>query len=165
MLMLPRIAFVVLLVLVTTMLIASHGMLPNPVATHFGTGGFANGGMSRDGYTLFMLAFAVPFPLLVVAVLGALPAIAHSPRNIPNHAYWFAPERRDASAARLLSYACVAGCIMVGFFAGMHWLLMAANADRPPRLNEPAFFALLVAFLICLAIWIVVMRRMFARPG
>ena len=39
MLMLPRIAFVVLLVLVTTMLIASHGALPSPVATHFGAGG------------------------------------------------------------------------------------------------------------------------------
>jgi len=163
--MLPRIAFVVLLVVVSAVIGATTGSLPDRVATHFGTGGVANGFMSRDGYLLFMLAFTLVIPLFVVAMTGLLPGIARSPRNIQHYDYWFAPARRDESSARLLNHACLLGCLLVLFFAGMHGALMVANATTPPRLPETAFFTMLAAFLVGIALWIFRMRRMFARPG
>jgi hypothetical protein len=54
---------------------------------------------------------------------------------------------------------------MVLFFGGMHGALMVANSTTPPRLPETAFFILLAAFLVGIALWIFFMRRMFARPG
>jgi uncharacterized membrane protein len=165
MLMLPRIAFVVLLVVVTAVIVATTGSLPDRVATHFGGGGLANGFMSRDGYLLFMLAFTIVIPLFVVAMTGLLPGIARSPRNIQHHDYWFAPARRAESSARLLNHACLLGCLMVLFFGGVHVALMVANAAVPPRLPETAFFVMLGAFLVGIAFWIFHMRRMFARPG
>jgi uncharacterized membrane protein len=165
MLMLPRIAFVVLLVVVTAFIVATTGSLPDRVATHFGAGGVANGFMSRDGYLLFTLAFAIGVPLFVVAMTGLLPGIARSPRNIQHYDYWFAPARRAESSARLLSHACLLGCLMVLFAGGMHITLMEANAATPPRLQETAFFIMLAAFLVGIALWIFFMRRMFARPG
>lgn len=165
MLMLPRIAFVVLLVIVTAVILATTGTMPDRVATHFGAGGSANGYMSRDGYLLFMLAFTIVIPLLVVAMTGLIPATARSARNIRHHDYWFAPARQAQSSARLLSHACVLGCLMVLFFGGMHFALLAANVANPPRLPETAFFIMLGAFLVGIGLWIFFMRRMFARPG
>lgn len=165
MLMLPRIAFVVLLVVVTAVIVATTGSLPERVATHFGAGGLANGFMSRDGYLLFMLAFTIVISLVVVAMTGLFPGIARSPRNIQHHDYWFAPARRAESSARLLNHACLLGCLIVLFFGGMHGALMVANAATPPRLPETAFFIMLGAFLVGIALWIFFMRRMFARPG
>ncbi len=165
MLMLPRIAFVVLLVAVAALIIGTSGGLPDQVATHFGSGGLANGFMSRSGYVAFMLAFSVLLPLLLVAMTGVLPGIAKSARTIPNYEYWFAPARRAASSSRLLSHACLAGCWMLLFFGAIHWFLLDANATVPARLHETMFFAMLAVFLVGLGVWIVVMRRIFAHPA
>ncbi len=165
MLMLPRIAFAVLLVVVGALIVATSAGLPDQVATHFGSGGIANDFMSRNGYIVFMLAFSVVLPLFAVAMTGLLPGIAKSRRNIPHYDYWFAPARREASSARLLSHACLLGCWMVLFFGGMHAFLLDANATAPARLHETMFFAMLAVFLVGLGAWMLVMRRMFSRPA
>lgn len=163
--MLPRIAFVVLLVLVPAVIVATAGALPDRVATHFGRGGMANDWMTRDGYIAFMLAFTILVPLVVVAMTGFLPGIARSKCNIPNYDYWFAPARREASSARLVSHACLLGCLMVLCFGGFHAVLLDANSTSPARLSEPAFFGGLAALGVGVTLWMVFMRRLFARPG
>lgn len=165
MLMLPRVAFVVLLIAVSATIVGTAAGLPDQVATHFGSGGVANGFMSRNGYIAFMLGFTVVLPLVVVAMTGLVPGIARCGRNIPHYDYWFAPMRRVASGARLLSHACLLGCWMVLFFGAVHAVLLDANASTPARLHEPMFFVLLTVFLVGLGVWMLVMRRMFARPA
>ena len=165
MLMLPRIAFVVLLVVVGALIVGTSGGLPEQVATHFGSSGAANGFMSHNGYIVFMLAFSVVMPLVVVATTGLVPRIARSGRNVPHFDYWFAPARREASSARLLSHACLLGCWMLLFFGALHGLLLDANTTVPARLHETVFFALLAVFVVGLGVWMLVMRRMFARPA
>jgi uncharacterized membrane protein len=165
MLMLPRIVFVVLLVLVAAVIVGSSGTLPERVATHFGRGGMANGFMSRDGYIAFMLAFAVLLPLFVAAMTGVVPRMIASKRHIPNYDYWFAPARREASTARLVSHACLAGCLIVFFIGGLHVVILDANTHTPARMSEPVFFAMLAAFLVGIAAWIVWFRCMFRRLG
>ncbi|MEP7329340.1 MAG: DUF1648 domain-containing protein [Betaproteobacteria bacterium] len=164
MLTLPRIAFAALLVIVVAVIIGTAGALPDRVASHFGAGGLANGWMSRNGYVAFMVGFTVAVPLIVVTMTGLLPGMARTSRNIPHHDYWFAPSRRAASAARLVSHACLLGVLMVVFFGGLHMLVLLANADQPARLNEPVFFSMLAVFLVGIAVWIVTMRRLFPKP-
>ncbi len=165
MLMLPRIALVVLLVLVVAVIVGTSGTLPERVATHFGHGGVVNGFMSRDGYIAFMLAFAILLPLFVVGMMGWVPRLTRSAGGIPHAAYWFAPARRDATNARLVSYACLAGCVVLLFMGGLHLVILDANAHAPPRLSEPAFFSMLAVFMVGIVGFVARMHCMFRRPA
>jgi uncharacterized membrane protein len=165
MLMLPRIAFVVLLVLVAAVIVSTSGTLPDRVATHFGAGGLANGFMSRDGYIAFMLAFAVLLPIFVAAMTGMVPRMIGNTRHIQHYNYWFAPARHDASVARLGSHACLAGCLLVLFVGGLHFVILDANAQTPARMAESTFFVMMALFLVGIAVWIARFRCMFRRPG
>ncbi len=164
MLMLPRIAFVVLLVLVVAVIVGSSGALQDRVASHFGHGGVVNGSMSRDGYVAFMLAFTILLPTFVVAMIGWLPRMTGTGGGIPNADYWFAPARREASNARLMSYACLFGCVVLLFLGGLHLVLLDANTHTPPRMSEPAFFSMLAVFLVGIASLIARMQCVFRRP-
>jgi hypothetical protein len=150
---------------VAAVIVGTSGALPEPVATHFGRGGAANGFMSRDGYIAFMLAFAVLLPIFVAAMAGMVPRVIGTARHIPNHDYWFAPTRRDASVARLGSHACLAGCLLVLFIGALHFVILDANAQTPAQMAEPTFFVMLALFLVGMAVWVARFRCMFRRPG
>lgn len=158
---LPRVLFVVLLVLGPALMWATSGALPDRVATHFGHDGLANGWMSRDGYRAFMLALGTLVPLFVVVMAGFAPRFAGRALKVPDPGYWLAPERRAETMSRMLSHACWLGSAMLVFFAGMHLLLVRANATAPPRLPESAFVAMIVALVIVLLVWIVALRLRF----
>lgn len=165
MLMLPRIAFVVLLVLVAAVIVGTSGALPERVAVHFGHGGAVNGYTSRDGYMASMLAFTVLMPLFAVAMTGMVPRLIGNNRHIPNFDYWFAPARRDAAVARLATHACLIGCLLVLFMGGLHLVILDANAHTPARMSDPAFFTMLALFMVGITTWIARFRCMFRRPG
>jgi hypothetical protein len=139
--------------------LATTPALPPTVATHFGGGGLADGWMTREGYRLFMLFFIVVLPLLIVAAVGWLPRVRPSWVNIPNRDYWLAPERQAETTGYLLGHACWLGVLMEALIAGIHYVLLAANAQSPPRLSTPLFVGLLVGFLIGLGFWIAALYR------
>src|SRR5215472_17247576 len=66
--------------------------LPEQVATRFGWRGRPKNHMSRTAYLLFIGIFGVviPFSGLISCVVSKAEP---SGVNIPNRAYWFAPER------------------------------------------------------------------------
>ena len=53
---------------------------------------------------------------------------------------------------------------MVFFAGGLHALILAANAQTPPHLSEPAFFIMMAVFLAGLSVWIVMLLRRFRKP-
>ena len=63
--------FALCLAVATTFIVTTTGALPERVASHFGPGNAANGFMTRSGYLVFMLAFAVVLPVFVAAMIGA----------------------------------------------------------------------------------------------
>ena len=89
--------FALVLAAVVWFIVATTQALPDPVATHFGFGYFANGWMTRDGYLRFMLAFATVLPVVIVAMIGWLPRVFPRGINIPHRDLWLAPERRGAT--------------------------------------------------------------------
>src|SRR5260221_7581654 len=92
--MLPRLLFVLLLIVAPAVIFATSGPLPARVATHFGRGGLANGWVTHDGYLTFILPFALLLPASVVILLGVLPRAIGSPAGIPNRNYLLAPAPR-----------------------------------------------------------------------
>jgi hypothetical protein len=142
----PRLLFVLALVVVPIFIVGTSSGLPDPVASHFGVGGLPNGWMGRDGYVALMVALSTLLPLFVVAVTGLL------------------PERRQATRDWLINNACTMGIILTLFLAALHALLLEANALTPARLPEPPFFAVLAAFVVTLIVWIAWTRQHFRRP-
>lgn len=162
---LPAALFVVLLIAAAAFVTSTADALPARVATHFDSGGTANGYMTRDGYRIFMLAFSVGFPLVLVALIAGLPRLAPNLTNVPNRDYWLVPERREAALAALRDHALWLGCLSIAVAAGVHDLIIRANAQTPPRLDNGLFIALLGAFCAGLVLWIFMLLRRFRKPS
>jgi len=151
---LARLLFIVLLVVGAILISATTDQLPAQIASHFGAGGVPNGWMSRSFYLLFMLAFAVILPLVIVLAMGVLPRYRANAINIPNRAYWLDPVRRQATLDYLAAHACWLGSLMVVFITAIHFLLIEANATQPPRLPFQPFIAALVLFVVAMGLWL-----------
>jgi uncharacterized membrane protein len=160
---LARPLFILLLVVGAILISVTTHQLPAQIASHFGAGGAPNGWMSRNGYLLFMLAFAVVLPLAVVLGAGVLPRLKVNSINIPNRDYWLDPSRREATLRYLATHACWLGSLLVVFIAAIHLLLIEANATQPPHLPGQLFVTLLVLFVVALAIWMMTMLLHFRR--
>lgn len=159
----PRLLFVLALVLVPVVVWTTSADLPARVASHFGNGGLANGWMPRDGYLALMLGLTTLLPLLVVAMTGFIPRIAVSQIKLPDRGHWLSPARRGETLAWLASHACWLGLVLMLFLGGIHVLTVQANLRVPPRLSEPHFFTLLGAFVVLLVLWIVALGLRFRR--
>jgi uncharacterized membrane protein len=151
---LARPLFIVILVVGAIMISATTDHLPAQIASHFGAGGVPNGWMSRSFYLLFMLAFAVILPLVIVLSMGVLPRYRANAINIPNRVYWLDPVRRQATLDYLAAHACWLGSLMVVFITAIHFLLIEANATQPPRLPFQPFIAVLVIFVVAMGLWL-----------
>jgi len=147
--------FAVVLIVVAWFVVTTTRQLGDTVATHFGAGFVANGWEQRDGYLRFALTFSVMLPVIVAAIVGWLPRLFPRYLNVPHKDYWLAPERSAATFARIALQGVILGIVLSVFMAGVHWLILQANAVVPPRLPAKPFWTLLIAFLTALAflIW------------
>ena len=156
-------SLICLAVFAVVFIIYTTRYLPDPVATHFGAGNQANGWMSRDGYLLFMLAFLCGVSAFVSFAVGTLPRKFPHWTNVPNRDYWLAPAQRDESLSYLSAHGKRLGCLIVMMMLGMHYVILRANAVRPPTLPMPAFSAVLFGFALALIWWIVRLYRRFPK--
>ena len=89
---------VVALALIGAAVVAStSGALPPRVASHFGAGGAANGWMTRENYTWFMMLLTALLPLALLLALAWLPARFERWVNLPHREYWMASPQRAAT--------------------------------------------------------------------
>jgi hypothetical protein len=156
--------FFALLAGVAMFITSTSAALPARVASHFVSGGQANGWMPRGTYVGFILGAAVLVPLLIVTLLAWLPRAFPRAVNLPNRAYWLESERRDATLASLSTFAWSFGCVLALLIAGVHWAVVRANASTPPTLAETTVNTLLIAFAIAIGVWILAWYLRFRRP-
>jgi hypothetical protein len=154
MLRLCSVLFAVLLIAVAWFIVTTTGQLADPVATHFGSGNLANGWMTRDGYLAFSLAFSTLLPVILTGIVGWLPRLFPRSVNLPNKDYWLAPERRAATFESIAVRAVALGGLLAVFMAGVHWVILQANATVPPQLPARLFWTMLIAFLAAFTVWI-----------
>ena len=157
--------FALCLVASATFIVATSHALPEQVASHFGYGNAANGFMTRDGYLVFMLAFAVALPLLLATTIGLLPRIWPNAVNLPHRDYWLDPTRRDATLNALAAHGAWLGSLTTLFIAATHYVLLVANATSPPRLPADLFRILLIGFVVGVALWIAALVLRFRNVG
>jgi uncharacterized membrane protein len=163
----PRVslfATIFLVVVAAVAIVATSAGLPDPVATHFGAAGRANGWMSRDGYVLFMLAMVVGLPLALLLSMVWLPGFAPRLVNIPHREQWLAGPARPAALASLAGFGAGFSTLTAAFMIGLHLLIVAANEVNPPVLPQQGFFWLLALFLLGIVLLLIALGLRFRRP-
>ncbi len=159
----PWFIFGCLLILATIFILFTSQALPERLASHFTASGRPNGFMPRSGYVLFMLGFGVGLPLMMT-ILQAF-TIRNSPNriNLPNRAYWLAPERREETIAFLVNHMVWFGSLLVIFLCFVHWLVVVANSVQPPHLSPVAIITGLVVFIGSTIAWTSALFARFQR--
>lgn len=137
--------------------------LPGRVAITFNSRGLAVNFMSRNDYYIYILICTIGFPLFIVGVIGWLPKLFPNKINIPNRDYWLEPQNREQTILFLTQHAYRLGCIFTVFMVGIQWLVVLANRQNPPQLDNIKFTVLLIGFPISIFIWIIVILFRFRR--
>lgn len=155
--------FSALLAACALFVIASSATLPENVAIHFDAKNSADAWVTRDQYRILMLLFLVGLPLLLVWVMAWLPRLTGGKGQIPDHEYWFASERRDATERFLLAHSCWLGSLTAAIIFGIHISIQRANAVTPTTLATDQLSTMLLIYLCGLAWWITSFLRHFDR--
>lgn len=137
--------------------------LPARLATHFDMQGRPNGWMSRANFVDFMLAFGIIVPAFIVGTMTFSGYIPVSFVKLPNRDYWLAPERRRTTSAILLRFALVLASMVLLFITGLYGLTVQANSGTGARMSGTAMAILAGTLLLGTVIWVLALRRRFAR--
>lgn len=160
---LPYIMFVLLVIVLLVDLGLTTPSLAEPVATHFDGAGHPNGWMTRKGYTIFMAAFGIGLPLLIMSLLRVVPAWFPKRVNIPNRSYWLAPERQAETMQFLNWHMAWLANLMVFFAIAIHHLVLMANGAQPVMLPHAPLFFVIGCFLAGMAVWTALLWYRFRR--
>ena len=155
--------FPALLAACALLTVTSSAGLPENVAIHFNAKNGADAWVTRDQYRILMLLCLVGLPLLLVWVMARLPRLTGGKGQIPDHEYWFATERRDATERFLLAHSCWLGTITVAIIYGIHLSIQRANTVVPATLATDQLGTMLLIYLCGLAWWITRFLRHFDR--
>ena len=145
--------------------LATSASLPATIATHFASGGRANGFMTRVGYQLFYGALIVFLPALVYAGLAWLPARFPHLVNLPNRDYWLAKPRLESALASLRVFGVALAALIVAMLVAVHLLILEAHERTPATLAEDPFIGLVASFLIVIVIFVILLYVRFRAPG
>jgi uncharacterized membrane protein len=128
--------------------------LPATVASHFNTAGMAN---SLEPKQLFLELYAIVM-LCIAAVYFVMPRLIFSlPAgliNIPNKAYWLAPQRRAETMEFFVDHFAILGAGTLALFVTIFQLAIAANLTTTPTFSSPAAFGLFAAYFVFAVIWL-----------
>ncbi|AGA24612.1 DUF1648 domain-containing protein [Singulisphaera acidiphila] len=157
----PAIATLVILYgLLVALVMVTYPKLPERVATHFGFSGEPDGWMSRPACAAFTLGVAALTALICAGSTYLARFFTDSAINIPNRAYWLAPERRRETYDKIFSLGLWIACLTTALFLAFHMLVVRANQANPVRLPTGEGCSLLLVFLAGIGgiIWFSVTR-------
>lgn len=137
------------------LVLATTAGLPPLVASHFAADGRANGWMSREAYAWMMALMSLVTPYAVWGAAAWLPRRWPRLVNIPFRDYWLAPERREATLARLGRMGLWMGLLSAALIAGIHVEVVLANRRVPPAAGDGMLWVLgpFVVAIVALVVW------------
>ena len=141
----------------------SSGALPAVVASHFDSAGNANGFMPREPFTAFMLAIVVLVPTFLYSLGWLTARIPVRFVNLPNKQYWLAPERSEATLRSIARFGVWTAYATLALLCAVHWLVVRANTQHPPRLESAPMVAAVAVYFVALAIGMFAVLGRFFR--
>lgn len=137
--------------------------LPPLVASHFGSGGTANGFMPHRTYVYAAVVACIVLPLCVILPVSMLLNNPNTTINLPNADYWLSPEQRPATVEYIRKQLLQFGIALLVFICYVHWLVVRANELTPPRLAAGPFVSALAVFVGFVVVWIALFFNRFGR--
>ncbi|MDD5677528.1 MAG: DUF1648 domain-containing protein [Kiritimatiellae bacterium] len=142
----------------------SSAILPDRVATHFGSGGMADGWRSNYSNALFNTGGHVIFFCLLYFTPQLVIWFPGKWTNLPNKDYWLQPAMLPQTKAKISVLMWQLGVAIFAFMFVIGLLALHANMAKPVRLNEPVLFAALGILLAYSVWWTIAFFRAFRLP-
>ena len=157
-------AFIFILGIAFAQAIYYFSAMPDPMASHFGFGGEANGYLSRNA---FFIGEAFVFLIMIFSFI-LTPWLFEKKKvsngiNLPNKAYWLAPIRIDDFYKYFRTSFAWFGVVTLILLVGSLQLVFEANFLSKPVLNEKIFLALFCGYMGFVIIWIISFYRKFSK--
>lgn len=128
--------------------------LPDPVASHFGAHGHADGWMPKSSMLFFHIGLQAVMAACLVGIARLGQYLPDSLLNMPNRDYWLKGDRRretlEYTEALLTLIAGLTAVLLLGTFQ----LVYQANMDGTQKLAIPWAAGLLVAYLCSVVVLI-----------
>jgi len=159
----PLVILAVLLAATAGMLAVEAARLPEIVAVHFGGGGEPDGWVERSAHLLCSAFLGFVLPLVPAGSMVLALRLPVKFINLPNKAHWLAPERRAETQRWMIRHMFWLGCLLACLHLFAQGMILAANAQTPPRLAGSLVLGLTGGFLAAAATWVMVFWRRFAR--
>ena len=121
-----------------------YPLMPDPMATHFGTNMQVNGWSAKSSfYTIYPLVEIGMIIVLLVPIL-IQKRIPTSLINLPHREYWFAAERRDATWQTVSTYVLWMTAATFTFLIATAEVVFRANLTdvAVPLIGAPFFWVL-----------------------
>ena len=138
--------------------------MPERMASHFNSAGDPNGWSTR---TVFFVLYGAMLNILFLAfrVLPSLfPRFSDNIINLPNKAYWLAPERRAATFFLIKERMVFLGNGVLIFFIATFQLVLMANLTDTRRMNAEVIWLVLACLLMFTMAWTFTFIRLFRMP-
>ena len=139
-----------------------HGRLPVNVATHFNALGQPDAWGPRGTLTAWHLGTMLFIAGMIEGIARINRLIPDEFLNIPHRGYWLAPERREATLARVSTMTHLLGCVVLAFLMGVFRQVYRANTGGDSL--TASMVVLVAGLLISIAAILGGFLLRFARP-
>lgn len=142
-------------VVLAVMCLHFYSRLPEKIATHFGAGGAANGWMTKRDFMFLYLGLCIFMACLFLLLPRLIMRLPDSMINLPNKDFWLAPDRRRRTIGIMGEKMAWLGVLILALFIAMAYFTFQANLLPRPMLDEKATIVTMVAFFLCMGVWLV----------
>jgi hypothetical protein len=137
--------------------------MPQPLASHFRSGGMPNSWQSQIAFFGTELAVVVLAAVMAFGLPRILGAVPVSLINVQNKEYWFAPAQRENTLLFFKLQFAWFGCALLAFLLFVNELVFRANLVSPHRLNTTFFVAAMAVFLAFVVVWTIRLISHFSK--
>jgi uncharacterized membrane protein len=160
----PRIAFILLVIIGIAQAGFFAPRLPARVASHFDATGRADAWSSKESLLSVHVAMVGLLSGIFLILPLFLPRIPPSLINLPGKDYWLAPGRRAETLARFGRQLTAFGCAAMVFLLVIMHIVFEANIHGWSRIPEKAVLALVAGFLAVVIAFTVTMLVRWRAP-
>ncbi|MCB1616650.1 MAG: DUF1648 domain-containing protein [Pseudomonadales bacterium] len=145
--------------------LAGYFILPDTIASHFGSGGYPNGWSSKTFFIGLMITVVyLPMFLLVFFSEKLITSTPKKWLNLPYKDYWLKEENIPLLLEKWRAVMFEFGVALFSFHFITLGFVIEANMQPDPRLNEGLFFPVFIAFMVYIAIWLYRLIKTFKPP-
>jgi uncharacterized membrane protein len=159
---LPRLLFAVLAAGAAIYFSSYYPQLPHVVASHFNERGVANGWQTKSAFFTVFVGVSVLAAVIGFGIPRIVAAVPPQLINLPNKAYWLAPDHLAETMEFFSRFFAWFGCAVLVVVIVTFDYAIQSNLHPDNRPDISRMWYLLAGFLVFVVVWIV---RMFMRFG